>query len=160
MKKFQFRLDGLLRVRKVETDRRRGELQQRLSRALETERALQELVNERDRSNEKLLELASGSMEMVEVLAYQRYLNALYRKENELSSELIAQRRETLQAQQELGEALRGQQVVERLRERRQEEYKDEVAREERLELDEIGQNLRNTLALKEQSGEVKEESR
>ncbi|MGA1203152.1 MAG: flagellar export protein FliJ [Planctomycetota bacterium] len=138
MREFRFRLEGLLRIRKVEEDRCLGRLRRHqcaVSDALERKRQLE---SERGRTLESLRRLESGTLEMEEVLRHRRYLVALENRGREVDAEVIRRRYEMQGVQREAEKAVRERQLVERLQERQREDHDVEELRREVRELDEI----------------------
>ncbi len=138
MKAFRFRLEGLLRARKVEEDRCLQALRVHQSAlAGVTERKLQ-LEDERERTLNSLRGIETGELEMEDLMRHRRYLVALDNRSREVESEIIRLRHEMRGAQARAETAVRERQLVERLRERRKEEHDVEQRRREVREFDEI----------------------
>ncbi|MGE3164255.1 MAG: flagellar export protein FliJ [Planctomycetota bacterium] len=129
-------------MQKVEIDRQRAELQRGLAQMNGLQRELARLDEERRQEQERLSQLRDGVLDMQELLAHQRYLNALQRREQEQLKELVAQRRQVAALQAEVVKARRRHRAVERLDERRREQHTEVVQRAERLELDEASRAL------------------
>lgn len=138
MKAFQFRLEGLLRLRKVEEDRALGRLRRYQSAMADAVERKQQLDAERGRTLEALRRLESGTLEMEDVLRHRRYLVALDNRGREVEAEVIRRRNEMQSVQREAEKAIRDRQLVERLKERRREEHDLEENRRAVRELDEI----------------------
>lgn len=143
MKRFQFRLEGLLRLRKVEEERCLQGLRARQAALADAEERERQLVSERGRTVESLTRLERGRLDMDEVLRHRRYLCALENRTREVSAEGIRRRVDLREAQRLAERAVRERQLVERLRERRLGEHEAGVRREEVRDLDEIGSGAR-----------------
>ena len=142
MKRFRFRLDGLLRLKLVEEDRclrRLRELQVVVADAIERRR---ELTTERDRTIETLRKLEDGSIDVEEVLRHRRHLAAVEIRAQEIDAEVIRRRCELREAQRSAECAVRERQRVERLRDRRSEEHRLAAGREEAHVHDEVAGGL------------------
>lgn len=150
MKKFRFRLEGLLRLRKVEEDGCLQRLRAQHGAMADVEARCDELRQDRARTVESLRRLERGELEMEEILRHRRYLVALENRTREVSAELVRRRADLHEAQRAAERAIRKRQLVERLRERRQSEHAEELRRYEVRELDEVG---RGATARKEALG-------
>lgn len=141
VKRFQFSLDKVLKLRSQEMEQAKGGLALALS-ALEAahQRVLMAEQELADRTEE------AGVREQVGVTAAEfgslrSYLAFLQRavaqaeQQVTVAEQVVAQRREVLMA------ARKRERVLERLRERRLEQYSVEAIREEQKELDEFGSN-------------------
>ena len=138
MKAFRFRLEGLLRLRKVEEDRCLGRLRRYQSAMADAVERKEQLDAERGRTLEALRRLEAGTLEMEEILRHRRYLVALDNRGREVEAEVIRRRNEMRSVQREAEKAIRERQLVERLKERRREEHDLEENRRAVRELDEI----------------------
>jgi len=139
MKRFRFRLEGLLRLRKVEEERCLQGLRARQAALADVQARERELVTERGRTVESLRRLEHGRFEMDEILRRRRYLDLLENRSREVSAEGIRRQAELCGAQRIAERAVRERQLVERLRERRLGEHEEGARREGILDLDEIG---------------------
>ena len=139
MKRFRFRLEGLLRLRKVEEDQCLQKLRTQQYALADAEARQREITAERGRIVESLRRLERGQLEMDEILRHRRYLIALENRGREISAEAIRRQADVTDAQRVAHRAIRERQLVERLRERRREEHGEHVRREEIRDLDEIG---------------------
>jgi len=139
MKRFRFRLDGLLRLRRVEEERCLGRLRERQAAVVDVMERRRELGRERTRTVASLRRHEQGVLSMEDVLRHRRYLVALENRTRELDAEVVRRRTELQEAQRAAERAIRERQLVERLRDRRREEHDSLARREELRELDEIG---------------------
>ncbi|MFQ5653204.1 MAG: flagellar export protein FliJ [Planctomycetota bacterium] len=138
MRPFRFRLEGLLRIRRVEESRRLIELKKRQRELLDMRAEIEALATERDRTMERLRGLEEGILRIEEVLPHRRYLNTLHNRTVEKSALLEGLRSHVKAAQEALDRASRERKAIERLRERSLEEHRNEERREEGRELDEL----------------------
>lgn len=143
MKRFRFRLEGLLRLRKVEEERCLQGLRERQAALADVRARERELTSERGRTVESLRRLERGRLEMDEILRHRRYLYLLENRTREVSAEGIRRQVELCEAQRIAERAVRGRQLVERLKERRRGEHREELRREEVREFDEVGGGAR-----------------
>jgi flagellar FliJ protein len=139
MKRFRFRLEGLLRLRKVEEERSLGRLRARQAALADVEARRHELESERGRTVDGLRRLERGHLQMDEILRHRRYLLLIENRTREVAAEAIRRTAELREAQRATERAVRERQLVERLRERRRDEHEVGARREEIRDLDEIG---------------------
>lgn len=144
MKRFQFRLEGLLRLRKVEEDRCLQVLRAHQCAMADIAERRELLNSERTKTVDALRRLETGDLEMEQVLRHRRYLVALDNRGREIDAELIRRRNEMQGAQREAEHAVRERQLVEKLRSRHHDEYRDRVRRVEAREFDEIAGVIRS----------------
>lgn len=143
MAKFVFKLAAVLRHRElVEQEKLRlfSEAQARL-KALEGELAdLQHAVEEanQDLRRNRLV----GSLDVTFLISHRRFLLGMQRKGMEMVGRIAQAQREAAQAQVALAEAARARKVLEKLRERQLERWREEQARKELAMLDEVGGQL------------------
>lgn len=141
MKRFEFRFEGLLRVRRVEERRRERDVQEK-QREIRTERDELDRVHvSRNEHLEALRSVTAGPLPMQEIISHRRMLNGLAAQRGVLEERLRQLGREIVPLQRQLEVAIRERKAVERLRERRHEEYVQDHRREETAILDEIGQS-------------------
>ncbi|MEM7167191.1 MAG: flagellar FliJ family protein [Planctomycetota bacterium] len=143
MKRFHFQLEGLLRMRTVEADRQRGQLQKCMAAIVAVHDEIAAIEQKRAEQFEMRSQGGTGPLSMEDVKNQQRYLNVLHREEATLSAKLPQLQQELALAQQRHGHALKEQRAVERLREQRYEEYVIEAQRHDMGQLDETSQQLR-----------------
>ncbi len=139
MKRFRFRLEGLLRLRRVEEKRCLSSLRARQVEVADAQERQRELNSDRGRTIESLRRLGQGRLEMEEVLRHRRYLISLENRTREVHAEVIRRQSALIEAQRVTARAVRERQLVERLRERRRDDHELGVRRQEVRDLDEIG---------------------
>jgi flagellar FliJ protein len=155
MAKFAFQLEGVLRHRgRVQRERQRAvaEVQRRL-------RALEEELKTLDRANQVALdELRSshlvGKVDLNFLAAHRRFTAATGRKAISLAQRIAAVQKELEGARKGLSEAAVAKKVIEKLRERRLDEWNKARARHEAAEMDEIGAQLAYRHDLATQGGD------
>jgi flagellar FliJ protein len=140
MARFVFSLDSVLRHRKHAEQERMRELavcQAEMTRLQNELKALNESM-QRSAQDMKANHL-TGPLDVAYLAAQRRYSVAMQRKGQSLVQEMARQQRKIDEAQLRLAEAAKERKVMEKLRERQLERWKDQVARKERAEADEVG---------------------
>lgn len=140
MKRFQFRLDPVLRVRRHRLDRQRVELASALAQLVRSEReegALGRELREAEAALRTRLEGGVDGASLALALDASGRLRFRHRV-----CENARERAETdvAEARRRVAEAHRGVRALERLRERRRDEHQREAARREQHELEEAAQ--------------------
>jgi flagellar FliJ protein len=143
MPKFVFSLESVLRHRTfVEQER----LRDLAVAQAETTRLQGELKALNDAmqagSQDMKANHLTGSLDVAYLAAHRRYTVATQRKGMMLVQEMARQQRKVNEAQRLLAEAAKERKVLEKLRERHQERWAQEVQRKELAELDEVGMQL------------------
>jgi flagellar FliJ protein len=143
MPKFVFSLESVLRHRTfVEQER----LRDLAVAQAETTRLQGELKALNDAmqagSQDMKANHLTGSLDVAYLAAHRRYTVATQRKGMMLVQEMARQQRKVNEAQRLLAEAAKERKVLEKLRERHQERWAQEVRRKELAELDEVGMQL------------------
>lgn len=138
MKAFRFPLETVLSYRRqIESDRKRA-FALSLKALHEHEAALQVLFVTEAQGKEDLRAMESRALDLAEVLAQRRWLGVLARRIVAARERLQIRQAAHQQARQAFLEAGRARRVLERLRERRHDDYLTAVAREEQKEMNEI----------------------
>ena len=140
MPRFIFKLEGVLRQRKqIEQQRQRdvAQIQQQV-RLLEQELRL---LNQSLQATTQQIRghHLTGKLDMAFLAAHRRYSAAMQRKGQAIVQRLAAMQPQVLALQQALNEAARRRKAIEKLRERRQTEWRDGQARLETADIEEIG---------------------
>lgn len=141
MKKFVFRLDRVLKLRRQIEER------------IEIEFALKNseyiaVKNEIERNKEELMlfisenSIMEGSFSIEEIQAADNYIFRLEKRIKDLKVELDEKKKELDRVRELLNEAKKARKILEKLREKRLNEYVNAVNREEVNELDDINQKL------------------
>lgn len=138
-KRYRFRLETLLRLRRQRADEQKRVVAQRLrqvGRIEQHKRLLETSIAEHVRSTRGSL---GGERIDVDQLKVGRYwLIRLRRGVLEADAALAAQRAMLAQERSELAERRKATKVLERLEERQREAHRAELEREERMELDDM----------------------
>ncbi|HUX51554.1 MAG TPA: flagellar export protein FliJ [Spirochaetia bacterium] len=145
MKRFQFRLERLLKVREyaerqleirvADATRVCLDLTGRID-ALAAERA--ETAMERGSDSAESAE-RSSLLDMATLVARDRYMVLIDRKTEELSMELAIRDQERETIREKLAEASRARKVLDKLKERKNDEYYHEIQRHANSVIDELG---------------------
>src|SRR5215213_7493615 len=143
MARFVFQLDGVLRQRKLAEEQKQRELAvvQAEMTALEAQlRDLDQSVQSTtaDVRTNRLV----GRLDLDFLAAHRRYIAATQRKALELAERMAAVRVRLDAAHKALAEAARERKIIEKLREKREAEWKAAQARKEMAALDEIGTRI------------------
>lgn len=137
MKKFRFKLEALLRLRRIEEERTLGDLAKVMLRVNEQENvrkaAFQMLREEMDRFDGEYKENFDLTLWQI----YDRYLNRLNAEASTAAGKLEEIRPELEKEMAKVMEARRARRVVEILKERELETYNGQLRRHERQELEE-----------------------
>ena len=147
MAKFRFRLESVLRLREMEDDRARRALHEVQRDFQREEQALRDMVELREEAKS---DVRGGDdregdddvrqVDVQELLRQRRYINVLYQRIVSKGQDLTRIGKEVERAKKSLGEARVRKRIVERLKERKKQEFLREEDRREARELDELGQ--------------------
>jgi len=142
MSRFQFRLATLLKIRESDRDERRL----RLAEALEAQRILHERIEELRRekgeiSRESRAAIEPGQLDIDRVLRVSRYellleaqIDHLTKRDEQLREEIELRRDALVEADREV-------KILEKLRQRRREEFKAQERNLEQKAMDELGRH-------------------
>ncbi len=144
MKRFNFRLKKVLKHREIVENLKKEKLGKAKSELKRERDLLRKMEDQRRRTREELKERRSVQISLPEALLYEAYLervdeevNQQVTKAAQLSQKVQKTREDLLQASQE-------KKVVEKLKERREEEYTNELRRFEQGMSDEASINQFN----------------
>lgn len=143
MKRFTFRLQTLLDIRKA----REREIQFELARIVSIqnrERARQEELRRRIEEQKALFgeKMKRGAYTPAEAILFQRFVDVSIRAIEAAEETIQSMEPQIREVRERLVEASRGRKVVEKLKERRLKEYQYEVNRELNKEIDEMNQKI------------------
>jgi len=148
MARFKFNLDGVLRQRKLVEDQRRrafGEVQRRYA-AMEAE--LRAMDDEVKRATDDLRDNhLVGRISVDYLAAHRRFTMAMQRKALAHAERMSPVRSELEAARAALVEAAKQRRIMEKLREKREADWKANEARKDAAAMDEIGQQIGTRLA-------------
>ena len=81
----------------------------------------------------------TGPLDVAYLAAHRRYSVAMQRKGLQLVQDMARQQKKVEEAQRQLAEAAKERKVIEKLREKQFERWKQEIGRKEQAEADEVG---------------------
>jgi len=140
MKPFQFRLDPLLRIRRLKEDEKQrvvGELMTQIS--IEQQKALAMAESVRQQNEILTQQRAAGKIDLAWLAHYRRYVTHMQQLINEKIEHVKQIQKRLMIARQELAEAAKETKVLEKLKERRHQRYDRHLAMLEMRELDDLG---------------------
>ena len=140
MTRFVFTLDSVLRQRKhVEQERLRdlAACQSEMTRLQAELKALNDAI--RAGAADMKANHLTGPIDVAYLAAHRRFTVAMQRKGLSLVQDMARQQRKVDEAQARLAEAARERKVMEKLREKQFERWREEVERKERADADEVG---------------------
>ena len=161
MARFVFQLDGVLRQRKLAEEQKQRDLA-----VVEAEMtALEAQLRELDQSVQSTTADVRtnhliGRLDLNFLAAHRRYIAATQRKALDLAERMAAVRVRLDAARKALAEAARERKIIEKLRERREAEWKAAQARKEMAALDEIGTRIGYESGLRQAAEEQAESIR
>ena len=139
MKKFRYRLEGLLKVKEHIEKERQKEHAAALKRVRDQEGHLVGIDRHREATYQDQRARQMGSLNVAEMLIYSRYLVKL-KKDTLANKEVLrALNGEAGKSRTALLKASREKKIYEKLKEKQHQKYLDEVRRLETKETDEIG---------------------
>lgn len=142
MKKFQFPLEGYLKIKKIEEDKKMGELATVIGKI---EREKEEINAYYSDMELYLKDKKSGFYNNVNntVMIYE-YLNQLNKKRKVAQRNIDSMQDELKDKQLKANEARKNRRVIEILKEKKKEQYQYEVYQAENKELDEFNNRRKN----------------
>lgn len=141
-KAFEFRLQKLLDLRRLEEEAAQRELAMAQKAVAERNRVIVRLLADEEQARDDLRLLQAGDVDIVRVRRTGEFLDSLGRSLDRERSTLRELETSEFEKRRRLTEALKGVRVLERFRERQLRRWREGLDREERKFLDEIGQNL------------------
>lgn len=156
MKRFQFNLAAVLRLRKQIEDERKRALAAVQKELFEQQGRLYAFLLDEKKGKEELKRMEQATLDLPRVMSQRRYLLGLARRiagaQQELSRLLLVER----QKRDDLIKATKERKVLEKLKERKVAEYEHALSVEEQKVLDEIANNtFLRELASEEPGAEV-----
>ena len=141
-KKFRFRLDRVLDLRRLHEKMKQKELAEARAAVARRQNDILQLLIKLDQGKGVSRDLRKEKINMTSLRIQEQYLNGLMRGIQKSHLELQGQVIDEKKKQAELAEASKKVRVLERLRENKKAEYMMEVGREEQKFLDEVAQNM------------------
>ncbi|MCW8130151.1 MAG: flagellar export protein FliJ [Planctomycetota bacterium] len=137
MKKFTFRLETLLRLRKKQEDERKAALGAAQRRVRDLFMELDRLHEERERLEKEWSARLSGTQNAGSLRAFEEFRTHLFRRTEHTQIELDAAQAELDEARRKLSEAMRKVASLENLRDRHEARHRATALKQEQDMLDE-----------------------
>ena len=143
MAQFDFSLDGVLRHRmhlEEQCQRDLAALQQQMRLAQDELRGLDQAMQAslNDVRHNRLV----GKLDMGFLAAYRRYVASVQRKGTVMAQKMALIQRDVDAAQKKLAEAAKQRKIMEKLRDKQKERWKQQLDRKEAADLDEVSMKL------------------
>jgi flagellar FliJ protein len=139
MGKFEFRMEPLLKLRKMRQEQSERELAQRLSQFLNHRRQVEKIEGQiMDFYQQFRSQHSAGDILITGLIADRRYLNHLHQLRHHELAVLTKYQQLTDQARKQLAEAKKQTDIMVKLKERMLQRFKKDMARLETLELDDL----------------------
>jgi len=143
MPRFIFRLQGVLRQRRQIERQKQRDLAIAQAQQQQMEQELRNVNDAMKTATEQLRrDHLSGPIDVTYLTAHRRFIVAMQRKGQSLVQRIAQQQRVTDAARLALVEAAKQRKAIEKLRERRWEQWLADQNRRETIELDEISQQM------------------
>ena len=143
MAKFVFQLDALLRQRALIEQERQRDLAAAQAAMVRLQGELRALNDSLQSSAADLKDnRLTGPIDVAFLAAHRRYSVAMQRRGMQLVQDMARQQRKVDDAQRSLAEAAKERKVMEKLREKQHERWREEQARKAMAEMDEVGMQL------------------
>jgi flagellar FliJ protein len=143
MARFTFNLEGVLRHRKLHERQKQRVLAERQAMVAQLTRELREMDQQVQAATAQLRESKLlGRLDLAFITAHRRYTLAMQRRAIDQARRIALAQQAVEQARAELVAAARERKVIEKLRERRYQQWQEEQQRKEAAQLDEIGMQL------------------
>jgi flagellar FliJ protein len=143
MAKFKFQLEGVLRQRKQLERQRQRELAIVQAELNQLTAQLKELESNTQAATQDLrTNRLTGVLDMSFIAAHRRFMVSVQRQGMALVQKMANVQKKIDDARLQLFEAAKGRKIIEKLREKQFERWKQEIARKETAELDEVSMQL------------------
>lgn len=146
MKKFQFRLDNVMKVYKLHQDNAQIALQDRIAIDNKAKQKLTEYEQNLKNSTDVMENKSKEVNSVADLLHHRVYLNRLNEQLDGQKKVCIESQKEVQQAREILIAASRRTQTIENLKGKQYRQYCENVLKEEQVEMDEMAQRLKNKL--------------
>ena len=143
MAQFKFKLDAVLRHREAIEKEKQRDYALALARQKELEDQLKALDQTMQVTNDDVRQNhLVGRIDVSFITAHRRFLLGMRRKAMDLAAAIAKAQREAEAARAVMAEAAKQRMVLEKLREKQAERWKDEAARKEMAALDEVAMQI------------------
>ena len=143
MARFVFKLETVLKQRKRLEQEKQRELAVRHAKQVALEDQLKRMDESVKQASEDLRrDHLTGSIDLSFLTAHRRFLTSMQRQGMQLVQQIAAAKAHVEDARRQLAEAAKRRKAIDRLRERAFEAWREDLARHEMAELDEIGTQI------------------
>jgi len=155
MARFEFRMEPLLKLRKMRQEQSERELAQRLAKMMSDQRQGEALERQiLDQYQQIRDQYQAGDIQIMELIADRRYLNQLHQVRHHQLSVLAKSSQLADKARKHLAEAKKQTDVMQKLKERTYQRFRKEELRRETIALDDLANAKAAWMAQKSQVGE------
>lgn len=138
MSRFKFRLQRLLELRQKKEQEAAGAVAEARTAAKQAERRQQALADQRDATRQEMLPAEGQTVRVADLHEIAFLVKVLDERVQDAAQVVIAAERSVQEKVSELGAAMRDRRILDRLKERRTDEWRVEDARQERDVMDSI----------------------
>ncbi len=157
MGKFEFRMEPLLKLRKMRQEQSERELAQRLSQLLTHRRQIEKIDGQiLDSYQEFRNRHSAGEIRITGLIADRRYINQLHQLRHHEVTVLAKYQKLVDQARMQLAEAKKQTDIMAKLKDQMSQRFKKDLARRETIELDDLANAKSAWLALQVPAGEYR----
>ena len=143
MKKFKFKLEPLLALRRLHEDQKKRVVASLQGEINEQQRQALQMAGEVERHGKLLKERQGrGTVDLAWVAHYRSYVTHMQRAIAQRISRVARIQQDLGIARQELAEAAKQTKILEKLKEKRRTRYEHDIRRAEAAELDDIGAKM------------------
>lgn len=139
MRRFQFRLETVLKVRKRQEDQAQLKLIQAQDALRREQELLASIEAETIRNRLEWQRALSNNKTIADFIMYSTYLEQLVRQQKQQEQVIVEAEKQQLEALFAFQEALKKRKIVERLKEKKRQQYIHESLMQEQKILDEMG---------------------
>lgn len=140
---FRFKLASVLRHRGAIEKEKQRDYALALAKVQDLETQLKALNQSMQETNDDVRNnRLTGRLDINFITAHRRFLLGVRRKAIDLATKIAAAQREAEAARQVMAEAAKQRMVLEKLKEKQEQRWKEEISRKEAAALDEVGMQL------------------
>lgn len=144
MKRYRFKLESLLKYRKLSEDKLRQEILLKMQELRKCESQLNLMKSEKQKSAGEFTQVQLDGINGNHIFLYKNYLNSLAEQVEEQKIEMMKSKKEAEEARKDYLEARKQLETVEKLKEKDFQRYLNEMRISEQKRLDEIAANQYN----------------
>lgn len=153
MRKYKFRLEKLLKYRKISEDKQSQELLRKIKELNERKHQLNLIKSEKQKSSGEFTQAQLDGIKGNHISVYKNYLNSLAEKKEKQKIKTSKSEEVVETARQDYLEARKKLDSTEKFKERDFQRYRNEMRRSEQKRLDEVAANQYNAENGKEVKG-------